>query len=187
MRDGRGVTARGLAALAALLAAAALAAACVPPGSMPDNSYVSMTPATATAPPADAGQATVLRVIDGDTLDVRFPGGAVERVRLVHVDTPELGEPPQCYGPEAARFVLALLSANPSVRLERDYTDRDTHGRLLRYVRLADGSLLSERLAKAGMARFWLYRPGTDTRYANRVEAAANEAESAGRGLWGVC
>ena len=34
----------------------------------------------------------VLRVIDGDTFVARFPGGAVEKVRLRHINTPERGE-----------------------------------------------------------------------------------------------
>ena len=197
------MTARGLAALAALLAAAALAAGCVPPGSVSRDSYTTIentpaaagpaAPATAAPSPAvtpaapDTGPATILRVIDGDTLDVRVPGGEVKRVRLVHVDAPEDGARRECYGPEATAFVRELLPPRTLVRLERDYTDRGPHGRLLRYVRLPDGELLSVRLAAAGMAEYRLYRPATDTRHADLVEAAEAEARSAGAGLWGAC
>ena len=192
------MTARGLAAIAALLAAAALATACVPPGSVSRASYTTIentpaagataapSPAAATAAP-DTGPATILRVVDGDTLDVRVPGGEVKRVRLVHVDAPEDGARRECHGPEATAFVRKLLPPRTLVHLERDYTNSGPHGRLLRYVRLQDGSLLSVRLAAAGMAEYRLYRPATDTLHADLVEAAEAEARSAGRGLWGAC
>ena len=42
--------------------------------------------------PAAPGTHVVLRVIDGDTLDVRAPGRGVERVRLACIDAPQRGQ-----------------------------------------------------------------------------------------------
>jgi len=84
--------------------------------------------------------ATVLRVIDGDTIELA--GGEV--VRLIGVDTPEPGEPG---AGEATRFVRERTEGL-TVWLEADGRDRDAHGRLRRYV--------------------WLRQP-TDTRDANQI------------------
>jgi len=71
-------------------------------------------------------QATVLRVIDGDTIELA--GGEI--VRLIGVDTPEPGEPGAS---EATRFVRERAEGL-TVWLEADGRDRDVHGRLRRYV-----------------------------------------------------
>jgi len=90
------------------------------------------------AVPAAAEPVALLETIDGDTIEVRREDGAVERVRLVGIDTPEtgLGSPPlECYGPEASRFTADLLAgADGAVYLEKDVEERDRYGRLLRWV-----------------------------------------------------
>ena len=68
----------------------------------------------------------VTRVVDGDTLEL----GNGETVRLVGIDTPEVGE---C-GYDAASAALARLVAGKQVRLGMSDEDRDRYGRLLRYV-----------------------------------------------------
>ena len=84
-------------------------------------------------PDLDAGEGTVVRVIDGDTVDVDLDG-ARERVRLIGVDTPESvarDRPIQCYGVEASDRTKELLPEGTAVRLERDEVSRDQYGRLL--------------------------------------------------------
>src|SRR5690349_7464847 len=54
--------------------------------------------------PAGPVSARVTHVVDGDTIDVRMPGGAEESVRYIGIDTPETVKPDtlvQCGGPEA--------------------------------------------------------------------------------------
>ena len=61
--------------------------------------------------PAHPARATVERVVDGDTVDLRFASGR-ERVRLLGIDTPETvkpNTPVQCFGPEASARAKALL------------------------------------------------------------------------------
>ena len=68
----------------------------------------------------------VSRIVDGDTLEL----GNGETVRLVGMDTPEVGE---C-GYQKASDHLASLVLGKRVRLGVSDEDRDRYGRLLRYV-----------------------------------------------------
>ncbi|HEX5862301.1 MAG TPA: DUF2510 domain-containing protein, partial [Nocardioides sp.] len=85
----------------------------------------------------------VTRVVDGDTLEL----GSGETVRLVGIDTPELGE---C-GYDRATAALARLVSGKQVRLVRSDEDRDHYGRLLRYVDLA-GTDAGLRQIRNGLA-----------------------------------
>ena len=77
----------------------------------------------ATAPPNTyVANATVVRVVDGDTIDVTVDG-TEERVRLIGIDTPETvkpNTPVECFGPEASAHTKELLPAGTPVYLERD-------------------------------------------------------------------
>ena len=139
-------------------------------------------------PTAGDGTASVLRVVDGDTIDVRI-AGRDERVRLIGIDTPESVQPDapvECYGPEASAFTRGLLPEGTVVRLERDVVGRDDYGRLLAYVRRAsDGLFVNERIVRDGYARP-LTIPPNDA-YAVAFVAAATAAEAQGSGLWTAC
>lgn len=120
--------------------------------------------------------ATVLFVIDGDTIEVSV-GGGNERLRLLGIDAPEMGE---C-GYDEARSALIELVDGMDVRLEADVSDRDRFGRLLRYIWVGD-VLVNEVLVSGGAAIARRYPP--DTGLAQRLEAAQAEAQAAARGLW---
>ena len=112
------------------------------------------TPASPPAePPPDC---PVVRVVDGDTLVVRYrPAEAVEeRVRLLDIKAPDRGEPGFA---EATADLTRLVGEKKRVRLEfdGDRTRRDAFGRLLCYVRDADGRLLNVELVKSGVAEYW--------------------------------
>lgn len=132
------------------------------------------------APPArpGAGPAVrVVRVVDGDTLEVRLPSGRVESVRLVGINAPESGE---CLSARAAARLAALVAGGP-VRLERDESDRDQYQRLLRHV-YAGGRWVNEALVGAGLAVSRAYPP--DTNRQAGLDAAQARAQAAGRGQW---
>ena len=128
----------------------------------------------------------VTRVVDGDTIEVRMPDGELERVRLLLVDTPEVFGGVECYGREASAFVRGLLPAGAVVSLERDVANRDSFGRLLRYLYLPDGTMLNERLVQGGYAEYYPY-DSVNVRYRTQIEAAERRARAAGAGLWGEC
>ena len=85
--------------------------------------------------PGPIEEAQVVRVIDGDTLEVLI-AGTKHRVRLFGVDTPERGE--RCY--EAATERTRHLSGD-MVRIESGPRSEDRYGRLLFYLytRSTDG------------------------------------------------
>lgn len=140
------------------------------------------TPAPATTLPA-CDWARVDRVVDGDTIVVELDG-RLEHVRYIGVDAPESGGPGghEPFGDEAAARNAQLLSGG-RVCLERDITDRDRYGRLLRYAWLPDGRLVEEQLLRDGLAVVVTYPP--DVKYLEgRHLPAQQEARAARRGLW---
>ena len=138
--------------------------------------------------PGHAVDATVTRVVDGDTIRVRLAGGGEERVRYIGVDTPESvkpGTPVQCFAEAASAFNHRLV-AGRVVRLVADVEARDRYGRLLAYVyRRPDGLFVNAELARRGYARPLTIPP--DVRFAARFQALADAARRAGKGLWEAC
>ena len=138
-------------------------------------------------PPASPAQeltaAQVIRVIDGDTVEVSI-SGARDTIRLIGMDTPEV-RPAQCHGPEASARATELL-ANQSVLLEKDTVagERDSFNRLLRYIWLPDNQLFNDVMIREGHAKQLAYR---DQAYKHReqFEAAERDAHQSGRGFWG--
>ena len=132
--------------------------------------------------------ASVVRVIDGDTIDADFDGTET-RVRLIGVDTPETKKPNtpvQCFGPEASDFTKHALPTGTEVVIVRDLEARDDYGRLLGYVyRAADGMFVNLELANEGFARPLTITP--NDAHAAEIVAAARAAEAADLGLWGAC
>lgn len=134
---------------------------------------------TQPSPPSDSAEALVTRVVDGDTFVLE--GG--ERVRLIGIDAPESvkpNSPVECFGHEASNFLKQMIEGK-RVRLERDVSDRDRYGRLLRYAYL-DGQLLNAELVAAGYARVATYPP--DVRETEGLRLAEKQAQGAGVGLW---
>lgn len=129
------------------------------------------------APPVEI--ATVVAVVDGDTIDVEM-GGQTYRVRYLGVDAPALDAP--C-GQRAAAANAALVQGQ-AVALFRDVTDTDAQGRLLRYV-MAGGVFVNAHLVAQGFAVAEPLPPGAA--YASyfayleaRARAAALGCHSAG-------
>ena len=136
-------------------------------------------------PPGDRAKAEVLRVVDGDTIEVLI-GGEEEDLRYIGVDTPESvapGEPVECYGEEASDFNAGLVEGEV-VTLVFDAELRDQYGRLLAYVYVGD-LLVNGELLTHGYARTLEIEPNTAK--AQRFERLEQRAGAAGRGLWGAC
>ena len=127
--------------------------------------------------------ATVVRVIDGDTLRVRAHGKEYT-VRLTGVDTPETKHPTKAvehFGTEASAYTQAALEGQ-RIELEQDRTGdtRDRYGRLLRYVHL-NGEDFNARLIREGYAH--AIRGFRYSRKALYIRLE-QEARRRGRGLW---
>jgi micrococcal nuclease len=126
-------------------------------------------------------ETVVAHVGDGDSIEME----SGDRVRLVQIDAPELGED-ECYGQEAAEALRALLPPGSAVRLEADprLDDADRFDRLLRYVH-RDGLNVNLELVRRGAASVWFV--DDRGRYADELLEAARDAQEAGRGLWSAC
>jgi micrococcal nuclease len=131
--------------------------------------------------------ATVVEVIDGDTIDVRFANGRVERIRMLGADTPEVKDPRkpvQCFGPEASAYTHTRVPSGTRVRLETDVEQRDKYGRLLAYVYVG-GVRYEDELLRLGYARLLIIPPNGE--HARAMLQAELSAKAARRGLWGAC
>ena len=116
--------------------------------------------------------AVVVRVIDGDTIDVRLNGQTI-RVRYIGIDTPERGE--ACYV-EATNYNRGLVQ-DKTLTLVRDTRDIGPYGRLLRYV-YADGVFVNLALVQGGYAEASYYAP--NGRHRNEFAAAQQTAPQRG-------
>ena len=67
------------------------------------------------------------------------------------------------------------------VRLEKDISEKDRYGRLLRYVYI-DGTFVNAELVRQGYARAKAYPP--DAKYQVYLEAIEKEARHMKRGIW---
>jgi micrococcal nuclease len=129
----------------------------------------------------------VVRIVDGDTIIVRLDGQN-RRLRYIGMDTPETvkpGSPIEWFGPEATTANRALVEGR-TVVLEKDVSETDYFGRLLRYVWLVDGdrwTLVDLELVARGFAQVETDPP--DVKYADRFVAAQRIARDGGIGLWG--
>jgi len=176
------------------------AAACAPVAPMGGTPSPAAPTDTGTASPAATGsptpsaldQALVVRVVDGDTIDVLI-GGEQLRVRYIGIDTPETVDPRRpvgCFGKEASARNRELVEGK-TVGLEKDVSETDRFGRLLRYVWLdpSTGSgqalMVNARLVEEGYATASTFPP--DVRHAELFAALQAEARTQGRGLWGAC
>jgi micrococcal nuclease len=138
---------------------------------------------------------TVVKVVDGDTIDIDVPDGKFPdtRIRLLAIDTPEMGSAmpygtdkspsgAMYYGKEASEFTTkTALGQKVTVLLDKLSKTRDKYGRLLAFVRFSDGRILNEELVSQGFAY-------ADTRFPHsfyekyiQLEKTAREQK---KGLW---
>ena len=133
--------------------------------------------------------ATVLRIVDGDTVDIVDDVRGRLRVRVLGIDTPETKKPGYtvgCWGPEATDFARATLLGQRVALIPAPTQDRtDRYGRTLAYLDRMDGWDYSVEAARVGAARAYVYN-GHPVARADDIAAAEQEARIAHRGLWGA-
>lgn len=115
----------------------------------------------------------VKEVVDGDTLVLSNN----ERVRLLGINAPEYGS----YFYNEAKQILEILVLGEKIRLEKDLTDRDKYGRLLRYV-YRDSLFVNLEMIKRGFASIYTCPP--DVKYAEEFLEAERFARVNKLGLW---
>ncbi len=140
-------------------------------------------------PPTNQSATTkVTRVIDGDTVELENK----QKVRYIGIDTPELHDPRkpvECFAKEAFEKNKQLVEGK-EIKLEKDVSDKDKYGRLLRYVFIQQEAtstplFVNEYLVREGYAHASTFPP--DVKYAELFKQAQQEAMSEEKGLWKKC
>lgn len=129
-------------------------------------------------------KAFVNYVFDGDTIEL---AGKIT-VRLLGIDAPETANKytmfkSECFATESAKIAKELL-AGQTIEIEKDMEDKDSYGRLLRYIFL-DDIFINEFMVRQGFAR--VIEKTINTKYKPLLTDAENEAKREKRGLWGKC
>ena len=139
--------------------------------------------------------AVVLKAIDGDTVNVYFPGEKPlsckrqERVRLIGVDTPEMhfsdGLEPDYYAQEATDYTSSCLEGKEvEISLDDVSSERDVYGRILAYIYI-DGECFNRRLIQEGFGYYYgnfeFNRSLMDS-----FRKAQDEARERRAGLWSL-
>lgn len=140
-----------------------------------------LTPTVTLTPPVagvQTEQVVVTRVIDGDTIKI----SSGQTIRLIGIDAPEITQV-ECFGRDATAKLTELVLNQP-IRLEKDVSETDRYGRLLRYIWLGD-ELINETLVRDGVAHSSPYPP--DVKHQSRFDLAENQARNSGAGLWSTC
>jgi len=158
--------------------------ASLPPTPIIGPSLSPPSPVESPTPKLKENTFRVIRVIDGDTIEIE--GGV--KVRLIGIDAPETvhpEKPVECFGREASTKNRELIEGR-EVRLEKDVSETDKYGRLLRYV-YVNGLFVNEYLVRNGYAHAVTYPP--DVKYQEQLRQAEQEAREERKGLWaqGVC
>jgi micrococcal nuclease len=165
-----------------MLAAAGI---CVKPSAMRHHSLIFLALAvTAFSPTVFSAEqrqvitATVIKVNDGDSIEVKAEAGNA-RVRLSAIDSPEYDQP---YAGQASAAVRALLPLGTSVELE--VITQDQFRRIVAVVWvLADGKRVNVNETLLNEGHVWAYRRYmSDARFCE-LEAAARDRKL---GLWAL-
>ena len=129
----------------------------------------------------DFEKTTVTRVVDGDTIVI----STGEKVRFILVNTPESVHPDDSknteFGTISSDFTKERL-LDQTIYLEKDVSDTDRYGRLLRYIYLEDGTFFNELLVKEGYAQLSTFPP--DLKYLDIIQTAETYARENDLGLW---
>jgi micrococcal nuclease len=131
--------------------------------------------------PVAATPATIEYVHDGDTLFLTDG----TKVRLLGIDTPEIGENHECYGDEATALLRSLLPEGAGVSVLTDVEPLDQYGRALLFVYTDGGELVNLTMIEQGAAEAVVLPP--NLLFDDELEAAEDAARSAGAGMWGTC
>ena len=140
--------------------------------------------------PGAAACDTMNEVLDGNV--VSAPDGATlilssgEKLRLSGIQAPKLsadGDASMNWPlAEDARALLADLTRNAGIALEKRRKQRDRHGRLIGQAFLADGTWLQQAMVAAGMARAYSFADNRSC--AGDLLKAEAAARAERRGVW---
>ena len=135
---------------------------------------------------ANAGQYQVIRIVDGDTIVIKYDG-KYEKVRLLCVNTPESVHPDKKQnipmGKVASKYTQKKLTGK-DVNLEFEIDNlRGNYGRLLAYV-FVDGENLNLDLVRQGLSPYYT-KYGKSQKYDSEFRMAEKQARKGKLNIWG--
>jgi endonuclease YncB( thermonuclease family) len=134
--------------------------------------------ASALSAAPESFEARVIRVIDGDSIEVRVSSAPPFEIRLVGIDAPEKG---QAFG-DVAKKNLAALVNDRNVRIE--WADKDSRGRILGKVFLRSRDVNLAQIT-AGLAWHYKYYENEQSEPDRLTYGKAEQdARSQKLGLW---
>lgn len=126
-------------------------------------------------------ETVVTRVVDGDTIVIE----SGEKVRMILINSPESvhrdKEKNTPFGKKASEYTEEKL-LDQTIYMEKDVSDTDRYGRLLRYIYLEDGTFYNEMMVKDGYAQLSTFPP--DVKHQEIIQAAEKHARENNLGLW---
>jgi len=126
----------------------------------------------------------IVHIYDGDTFRISF-GQKERRLRLLGVDSPEIGDPSEeidLWARLARRFSIYYL-LREQVRLTYEKEREDRYGRLLAYVWVRKNVLFNELIIRQGLARYFETSSLSST-MKERLEQAQRAARQEKKGMW---
>lgn len=144
-----------------------------------DKSAEVVQPVNSPTPRNILTEARVIKVFDGDTIEIE--GG--QKVRYIGIDAAEVYPTQQCFSNESLIKNRELVLGK-TVRLEKDISETDKYGRLLRFVYVGD-TFIDDYLVRNGYAKIMTIPP--DVKYQNQFLDSEKYAKENNLGLWSKC
>jgi micrococcal nuclease len=149
-----------------------------------DTATVTATPTRTPTPNRNLQTAQVTAVLEGDLIQVLLEGGLYQ-VKYILIDAPAFNDPEkgtEPFGTESLELNRRLVEGQ-TVTLEKDESETDVAGRLLRYVYVGD-LMVNEEMLRQGLARVELLPP--DLKYASRFQQVEQAAQTTNVGIWSL-
>ncbi len=150
-------------------------------GTSPEPGSAGVTETTAGGIPSGATEATVEYVHDGDTLFLTDG----RKVRMLGINTPEIGDGLECYGDESTALLRQLLPEGTHVWVLPDIEPLDQYGRSLLFIYTDDATNINLEMLRQGAAEVEMYSP--NLLFEAEIVAAERSAVAADVGIWSAC
>lgn len=124
--------------------------------------------------------ATVTKIVDGDTIEANVDG-TNKRIRLLNIDTPEMGK--ECLAQEAKDYLASRLPIGTEITLEYDEDRTDKYGRDLAAI-FVDDSFINKDVVAAGFAT--AMKVGNNTKYYYEIKSVEAIQQGQRNGIFGV-
>ncbi|MGM7703021.1 5'-nucleotidase C-terminal domain-containing protein [Pseudalkalibacillus sp. Hm43] len=134
--------------------------------------------------PKESYEATIDRVVDGDTVHVTDPILGSTKIRMLSIDTPETnynGESQGYHAEAATEELQRLLPAGTKITVEVGEQPLDDYGRLLGHIHKGEMDVNKEMVRLGRAVPYFIY---PNLKHFEAYHAAAKEAIENGSGMW---